>query len=728
MELDARIPPGPVAQKWEARVDSLKLVSPANKRKHPIVVVGSGLAGASAAASLAEQGYPVTCFCFQDSPRRAHSIAAQGGINAAKNYSNDGDSTWRLFYDTVKGGDFRSREANVYRLAQLSGAIIDQCVAQGVPLARDYGGMIANRSFGGTLVSRTFYSRGQTGQQLLLGAYQALERQVAAGGVTMLPRREVLDLVVVEGRARGVVARNLVTGQLESYPADAVLIATGGYSNTYYLSTNARNCNGTAIWRAYKRGAAFANPCFTQIHPTCIPVSGHHQSKLTLMSESLRNDGRIWVPKRKGDTRPPGDISPDERDYYLERKYPAYGNLSPRDISSRAAKEVCDEGRGVGPGGRSVYLDLADSLARLGEETIRDRYGNLFEMYERITGEDPTKVPMRIYPAMHYTMGGLWVDYDLMSTVPGLFVLGEANFSDHGANRLGASALMQGLADGYFVAPYTVTGYDLRGGQALGPELPVKITLRVWRQPSKREGGFVRLEAPDVTPEMSFLEVLDVLNEGLVERGEEPIAFDSDCREGICGSCGVMIDGKAHGKVRGAAACQLHMRHFEEGDEITVEPWRAKAFPVLKDLMTERGALDRIIAAGGYISAPTGGAQDANATLIPKEQLETSIDAAACIGCGACVASCPNSSAALFTGAKLTHLGLLPQGQPERDRRALSMTAQADAEGFGNCTWPGECQAACPKEISIDTITRMHRDYFRALTRPRPGMRFVHRR
>jgi succinate dehydrogenase / fumarate reductase flavoprotein subunit len=459
MKLDAKIPSGPLQQKWDQRRLEMKLVNPANKRKFDVIVVGSGLAGASAAASLAELGYQVQCFCFQDSPRRAHSIAAQGGINAAKNYQNDGDSVYRLFYDTIKGGDFRSREANVYRLAQLSVNIIDQCVAQGVPFAREYGGLLANRSFGGAQVSRTFYARGQTGQQLLLGAYQALCRQIELGTVKMFPRTEMLDLVLIEGQAKGIVARNLVTGQISSHAADAVILATGGYSNVFYLSTNARGCNVTAAFRAYKKGAAFANPCYTQIHPTCIPVSGEHQSKLTLMSESLRNDGRVWVPKNRGDKRAPSQIPEPERDYYLERKYPSYGNLAPRDISSRAAKEVCDEGRGVGPGGLGVYLDFADAIQRLGKHTIVDRYGNLFDMYETITGENAYETPMRIYPALHYTMGGLWVDYDLMSNVPGLFVLGEANFSDHGANRLGASALMQGLADGYFVIPYTIGHY-----------------------------------------------------------------------------------------------------------------------------------------------------------------------------------------------------------------------------------------------------------------------------
>ena len=459
MVLDARIPSGPLAEKWSRRKTELKLVNPANKRKYRVLVVGSGLAGASAAASLAELGYQVDCFCFQDSPRRAHSIAAQGGINAAKNYQNDGDSVWRLFYDTIKGGDFRSREANVYSLAELSTAIIDQCAAQGVPFAREYGGHLSNRSFGGSLVSRTFYARGQTGQQLLLGAYQALSRQIAAGRVRMFPRTEMLDLVTVDGHAKGIVTRDLVNGKVRSYAGDAVVLATGGYANVFYLSTNAVGCNVTAIWRAHKKGALLANPCYTQIHPTCIPVTGDYQSKLTLMSESLRNDGRVWVPKKKGDKRTPKDIPDAERDYFLERKYPTYGNLAPRDIASRSAKEVCDEGFGVGETGRGVYLDLSEAIARLGKDAIRERYGNLIDMYHHITDEDPYERPMRIYPAPHYTMGGLWVDYHLMSSLPGLFVLGEANFSDHGANRLGASALMQGLADGYFVLPYTIGDY-----------------------------------------------------------------------------------------------------------------------------------------------------------------------------------------------------------------------------------------------------------------------------
>jgi succinate dehydrogenase / fumarate reductase flavoprotein subunit len=459
MQLNSKAPSGPIEQRWDSHRFELKLVNPANKRKYNIIIVGSGLAGASASASLAELGYNVKCFCFQDSPRRAHSIAAQGGINAAKNYQNDGDSIYRLFYDTVKGGDFRARESNVYRLAQISVNIIDQCVAQGVPFAREYGGLLANRSFGGAQVSRTFYARGQTGQQLLLGAYQALLRQVAAGKVTMFPRTEMLDLIVIDGKARGIVTRNLITGKIETHLADAVVLGTGGYGNVFYLSTNAKGSNCTAIWRAYKRGAGFSNPCFTQIHPTCIPVSGDYQSKLTLMSESLRNDGRIWVPKKKGDTRSPDQIPEDERDYYLERKYPSFGNLVPRDVASRNAKSVCDEDRGVGEGGLGVYLDFADAIKRLGKHGIRERYGNLFDMYERITGENPYEVPMRIYPAIHYTMGGLWVDYNLMTTIPGLYAIGEANFSDHGANRLGASALMQGLADGYFILPYTIGDY-----------------------------------------------------------------------------------------------------------------------------------------------------------------------------------------------------------------------------------------------------------------------------
>src|SRR3954466_7652104 len=460
MELNSRLPSGPIETAWDRTRFDMKLVNPANKRRHSVIVVGSGLAGGSAAATLGELGYRVSCFCFQDSPRRAHSIAAQGGINAAKNYQNDGDSIYRLFYDTVKGGDFRAREANVYRLAQISVEIIDQCVAQGVPFAREDGGTFTNCSFGGAQVSRTFYARGQTGQQLLLGAYQALERQVEAGSVSMYPRTEMLDLIVINGRARGVVTRHLVTGEMNVHLADAVLLATGGYGNVFYLSTNAKGSNVTAAWRAHRRGALFANPCYTQIHPTCIPVSGEYQSKLTLMSESLRNDGRIWVPKKKEDRlKKPADIAEGDRDYYLERIYPSFGNLCPRDVASRAAKRMCDEGRGVGTSGLGVYLDFSDAIRRLGEKGVAERYGNLFDIYHEITAESAYRVPMRIFPAVHYTMGGLWVDYNLMSNVPGLFVLGEANFSDHGANRLGARALMQGLADGYFVIPYTIGDY-----------------------------------------------------------------------------------------------------------------------------------------------------------------------------------------------------------------------------------------------------------------------------
>ena len=462
MILDGKVPFGPLAEKWENHCRNIKLVNPANKRKFNIIVVGTGLAGASAAATMAELGYNIEAFCYQDSARRAHSIAAQGGINAAKNYPYDGDSIHRLFHDTIKGGDFRAREANVYRLAQISNHIIDQCVAQGVPFAREYSGYLANRSFGGAQVSRTFYARGQTGQQLLLGAYQALSRQVNLGNVKLHQRSEMLDLVLIEGEAKGIVVRDMVTGEIRSHAADAVILATGGYSNVFYLSTNAMGCNVTATWRAFRKGAYFANPCFTQIHPTCIPVSGHYQSKLTLMSESLRNDGRVWVPIKGGDTRPPESIPEEERDYFLERKYPSFGNLAPRDIASRAAKEACDAGKGVGATGQAVYLDFADAIKRLGEDVIRERYGNLFEMYEKITGENAYRTPMRIYPAPHYAMGGLWVDYNLMSNIPGLFVLGEANFSDHGANRLGASALMQGLADGYFIIPYTISDYLAR--------------------------------------------------------------------------------------------------------------------------------------------------------------------------------------------------------------------------------------------------------------------------
>lgn len=474
MPLDSKIPSGPLEQKWEKHKFDSKLINPANRRKYEVIIVGTGLAGASAATTLSEMGYKVKCFCYQDSPRRAHSIAAQGGINAAKNYQNDGDSVHRLFYDTIKGGDFRSREANVHRLAEVSASIIDQCAAQGVPFAREYGGLLANRSFGGAQVSRTFYARGQTGQQLLLGAYSGLSKQIADGNVQMYYRTEMLEVVMVDGHAKGIVVRDLTTGAVSSHAGDTVVLATGGYGNVFYLSTNAKGCNVTATWRAHKKGAYFANPCFTQIHPTCIPVSGEYQSKLTLMSESLRNDGRVWVPKIKEDTgKRPQDIPEENRDYFLERKYPSFGNLAPRDISSRSAKEACDEGRGVGPGGLGVYLDFAESISRVGEDTVRERYGNLFEMYENITGEDAYKQPMRIFPAVHYTMGGLWVDYNLMSNIPGLHVLGEANFSDHGANRLGASALMQGLADGYFVLPYTIGNYlATTGGKKVTTDHP----------------------------------------------------------------------------------------------------------------------------------------------------------------------------------------------------------------------------------------------------------------
>jgi succinate dehydrogenase or fumarate reductase, flavoprotein subunit, Bacillus subtilis subgroup len=497
MELISNVPTGPIEESWDKHKFDLKLINPANKRKYNIIVVGSGLAGGAAAASLGELGYNVQCFCYQDSPRRAHSIAAQGGINAAKNYHNDGDSIYRLFYDTVKGGDFRAREGNVYRLAQVSVNIIDQCVAQGVPFAREYGGLLDNRSFGGAQVSRTFYARGQTGQQLLLGAYQALERQISLGTVKMYSRMDMLDLVVVDGQARGIVTRSLYDGKIEVHMGDAVILSTGGYGNVFYLSTNAKGCNATAIWRAYKRGALFANPCFTQIHPTCIPVAGEYQSKLTLMSESLRNDGRIWVPQKAGDKRPPTAIPENERDYYLERRYPSFGNLVPRDIASRAAKAECDAGRGVGESGLGVYLDLTDAIKRLGKQKIAERYGNLIEMYERITGENPYEVPMRIYPATHYTMGGLWVDYNLMSTIPGLFVLGEANFSDHGANRLGASALMQGLADGYFIIPYTIGNYLATSKLARVP--PTRLPpSNPWKTPppSRRSCSTATASAP----------------------------------------------------------------------------------------------------------------------------------------------------------------------------------------------------------------------------------------
>jgi succinate dehydrogenase / fumarate reductase flavoprotein subunit len=507
---DTKAPAGPISERWDTRRFEAKLVNPANRRKRTVIVVGTGLAGASAGATLAEQGYHVVQFCFQDSPRRAHSIAAQGGINAAKNYRNDGDSVHRLFYDTVKGGDFRSRESNVHRLAQISVEIIDQCVAQGVPFAREYGGLLDTRSFGGVQVSRTFYARGQTGQQLLLGAYQAMMRQVAAGGIELHARTEMLDLIVVDGHARGIVARDLLTGEIATYFGDAVVLASGGYGNVYYLSTNAMNSNATAIWRAHRKGAFFGNPCYTQIHPTCIPRTGDHQSKLTLMSESLRNDGRIWVPKAKGDDRSPDKIPEDERDYYLERQYPSFGNLVPRDIASRAAKYVCDEGRGVGPGGQGVYLDFADAIKRLGRKAVEEKYGNLFEMYQRITDEDPYRVPMRIYPAVHYTMGGLWVDYDLQTTVPGLFAIGEANFSDHGANRLGASALMQGLADGYFVLPATIGDYLARTAGAAPVTADHPEAVAAVRETKERLAAILAVDG-DRTPDSFHREIGELM-------------------------------------------------------------------------------------------------------------------------------------------------------------------------------------------------------------------------
>ncbi len=880
--LDPLIPPGSIQNAWDNHRFTVRLVNASNKRRFRVIVVGTGLAGASAAATLAELGYEVTVFTFHDSPRRAHSIAAQGGINAAKDYRNDGDSIFRLFYDTIKGGDFRSREANVYRLAQVSNEIIDQATAQGVPFAREYGGLLDNRSFGGAQVSRTFYARGQTGQQLLLGAYQAMMRQVAAGKIDLYTRTEMLDVVVDEGKTRGVVVRDLLTGEVRSHAAHAVVLATGGYSNAFFLSTNAKASNATAIWRAHKRGAAFANPCFTQIHPTCIPQSDDTQSKLTLMSESLRNDGRIWVPLEVGDDRNPGAIGEAERDYFLERRYPAFGNLVPRDVASRAAKAMIDEDRGVGPRRNGVYLDFADAISRLGMDVIRARYGNLFQMYERITGEDPYQVPMRIYPAPHYTMGGLWVDYDLMTTIPGCYAIGEANFSDHGANRLGASALMQGLADGYFILPVTIGDYlapllgvepldtkhdafhrrrgerprarralpaqrrralrrlvsprarqgplgrvrdgaqrvrprardgrDRAAARALqgrrtrarrrrvaqsvageggpggrflrgraadvprraasrgvlrralpfrapdpgrrgaarrrqlllrgrlgvhrrrtgpaqrGADLParpsdpaqlrMRLTLRIWRQAGpEAPGDFETYEVADVTHEMSFLELLDSLNEQLTGEGREPVAFDADCREGICGSCGLMIDGQAHGPQRGTATCQLHMRRFADGDIVTVEPFRSAGFPIVKDLVVDRSAFDRIIEAGGFITAPTGSAPDANLIAVPKESADRAMDAAACIGCGACVAACPNGAGQLFTAAKLAHLNLLPQGQPERKRRTVDMVTEME-HYFGSCTNHRECEAACPKEISIDFIAMLHRDYGKARLRP----------
>ena len=879
--LDSKIPEGPIAEKWTNYKAHQKLVNPANKRRLDIIVVGTGLAGASAAASLGEMGFRVFNFCIQDSPRRAHSIAAQGGINAAKNYQNDGDSVYRLFYDTVKGGDYRAREANVYRLAEVSNNIIDQCVAQGVPFAREYGGTLANRSFGGAQVSRTFYAKGQTGQQLLLGAYSALSRQVGIGTVKLFTRYEMLDVVLVDGRARGIIAKNLVTGKLERFAAHAVVIATGGYGNTYFLSTNAMGCNVTAAMSCYRKGAMFANPAYVQIHPTCIPVHGDKQSKLTLMSESLRNDGRIWVPKKLEDakalqagTKKGSDIPEEDRDYYLERRYPAFGNLVPRDVASRAAKERCDHGYGVNNTGLAVFLDFSESIERLGLDVVRQRYGNLFDMYEEITDVNPGELakeingrkyynPMMIYPAIHYTMGGIWVDYELQTTIKGLFAIGECNFSDHGANRLGASALMQGLADGYFVLPYTIQNYlsdqitvprfstdlpefaeaekavqakidhlmnikgkksvdsihkelgrvmweyvgmgrtaeGLKTGLARLKEIRkefetelfipgskegmnieldkafrlddfitmgqliaydalnreescgghfreehqteegeakrddenffyvacweyqgsddkaknISFTLKVWRQNGpKDKGHFDTFQMKDIPGDTSFLEMLDILNEMLIEEGKEPIVFDHDCREGICGMCSLYINGHPHGPATGATTCQIYMRRFKDGDTITVEPWRSAGFPVIKDLMVDRSAYDKIMQAGGFVSVPTGAPQDANAILIPKTVADEAMDAATCIGCGACVAACKNGSAMLFVSAKVSQLNLLPQGKPEALRRAKAMLSKMDELGFGNCTNTRACEAECPKCVSISNIARLNRDFIKA--------------
>ena len=872
--LDSKIPEGPVAEKWTNYKAHQRLVNPKNKLKLDVIVVGTGLAGASAAASLGEMGFNVYNFCIQDSPRRAHSIAAQGGINAAKNYQNDGDSVYRLFYDTVKGGDYRAREANVYRLAEVSNDIIDQCVAQGVPFAREYGGMLANRSFGGAQVSRTFYAKGQTGQQLLLGAYSSLSRMVNEGKVKLYTRYEMEDVVIVDGHARGIIAKDLTTGKLERFSANAVVIATGGYGNTYFLSTNAMGCNCTAAVQCYRKGAYFANPCYVQIHPTCIPVHGDKQSKLTLMSESLRNDGRIWVPKniedakklQKGEIKG-SDIPEEDRDYYLERRYPAFGNLVPRDVASRAAKERCDKGFGVNNTGLAVFLDFSESINRLGIDRILQRYGNLFDMYEEITDVNPGEVareingvkyynPMMIFPAIHYTMGGIWVDYELQTTIPGLFAIGECNFSDHGANRLGASALMQGLADGYFVLPYTIQNY--LADQALWPKVPttapefdeaeksvnaeidrlmnikgkrsvdsihkelghimwehvgmgrtkagleegLKLIASLRKEfntnlfiPGAKQGFNVELDkaihlrdfilmgelvaydalhreescgghfreehqteegeakrddenffyvgcweykgettAPELikekleyeahfdTHEMknipddtSFLEMLDILNEELIDAGEEPFVFDHDCREGICGMCSLYINGTPHGKTeRGATTCQLYMRRFNDGDVITVEPWRSAGFPVIKDCMVDRTAFDKIIQAGGYTSIRTGQAQDANAILISKEAADEAMDCATCIGCGACVAACKNGSAMLFVSSKVSQLALLPQGRVEAAKRAKNMVAKMDELGFGNCTNTRACEAVCPKSESIANIARLNREFLKA--------------
>ena len=873
-KLISKIPEGPLEKKWTKRKAEIHLVSPNNKRKLEIIVVGTGLGGASAAASLGELGYNVKIFCISDSPRRAHSIAAQGGINAAKNYQNDNDSVYRLFYDTIKGGDYRAREANVYRLAEVSASIIDQCVAQGIPFAREYGGYLANRSFGGVQVSRTFYARGQTGQQLLLGAYAALNKEIANGTVKSYPRHEMLDLVIVNGQAKGIITRNLVTGQLERFGAHAVVIATGGYGNTYFLSTNAMNSNGSAALQCYKKGAYFANPCFAQIHPTCIPVHGEQQCKLTLMSESLRNDGRIWVPKKKEDVEKlrkhqikASQIPEEDRDYYLERRYPAFGNLVPRDVASRAAKERCDAGFGVNETGKAVFLDFADAINRLGHKRVAERYGNLFDMYEKITASSPWEEPMMIYPAIHYTMGGIWVDYDLQTTIPGLYAIGEANFSDHGGNRLGASALMQGLADGYFILPITIGDYlskkfaepktdvntkefneaekavqaridrlfaingtktvdsihkqlghimweyvgmareeaglkkaikeiqalkedfyknvkvpgtqyefnqelekalrledffeigELMARDALHREescgghfrvesqteegeakrddehfmyvlqrlSPMEFNLKIWRQKNaKAKGHFETYHISGIEEDASFLEMLDILNEQLIREGCDPVAvdrgcessgpvsFDHDCREGICGACSLYIDGRAHGPDDHVTTCQLFMRHFKDGATITVEPWRSAAFPVIKDLVVDRRAFDKILQAGGFISVRTGSAQDANNILIPHDKAEESMDAAACVGCGACVATCKNGSAMLFVAARVSSLALLPQGRPEAAKRARAMVAKMDELGFGNCTNTRACELECPKGITVAHIARLNREFLKA--------------
>ena len=817
--INSRIPEGPVAEKWTNYKAHQRLVNPKNKLKLDIIVVGTGLAGASAAASLGEMGFRVFNFCIQDSPRRAHSIAAQGGINAAKNYQNDGDSVYRLFYDTVKGGDYRAREANVYRLAEVSNDIIDQCVAQGVPFAREYGGMLANRSFGGAQVSRTFYAKGQTGQQLLLGAYSALSKQVSTGRVQLYTRYEMEDVVIVDGRARGIIAKNLVSGKLERFSANAVVIATGGYGNAYFLSTNAMGCNCTAAVQCYRKGAYFANPCYVQIHPTCIPVHGDKQSKLTLMSESLRNDGRIWVPKKLEDakalqagTKKGSDIAEEDRDYYLERRYPAFGNLVPRDVASRAAKERCDKGFGVNNTGLAVFLDFSESINRLGIDVIRQRYGNLFDMYEEITDVNPGELaneingvkyynPMMIYPAIHYTMGGIWVDYELQTSITGLFAIGECNFSDHGANRLGASALMQGLADGYFVLPYTIQNYladqaiwphlstdlpefaeaekgvqaeidrlmNIKGKRSVdslhkelghilwehvgmgrtkeGLEKGIELINKLRKEfntnlfiPGSKEGLNVELDKAIHLRDFILMGELiahDALSreescgghfreehqteEGEAKRDDENFFYvgcweykGNDCREGICGMCSLYINGHPHGPNQGATTCQLYMRKFNDGDVITVEPWRSAAFPVIKDCMVDRTAFDKIMQAGGYVSVRTGQPQDANAILIPKEDADEAMDCATCIGCGCCVAACKNGSAMLFVSSKVSQLALLPQGRPEAAKRAKAMIAKMEELGFGNCTNTRACEAECPKNESIANIARLNREFIKA--------------